>query len=120
MMLRMNNEGSDYGSWEGGSYVHDEEDDFDDPHEDTDGDDEEEGEERDDGINLDDDDEDAFDVHAPDEAEEESNHRVEFDPAVFSSDEAYARALQEAEDIEMAARLFALAGLNDSKCSWLF
>ncbi|KAF5442963.1 hypothetical protein F2P56_035568 [Juglans regia] len=108
MMLQMNNEGSDYGSWEGGSYAYDDEDDFDDPHEDTDGDDEEGY----DGTNLDDD-EDAFDVHAHDEAQEENNPRVEFDPAVYVSDEAYARALQYAEDIEVAARLFVLAGLND-------
>ncbi|KAG4918610.1 hypothetical protein JHK85_056891 [Glycine max] len=32
---------------------------------------------------------------------------------VFSSDEAYARALQEAEEREMAARLLAFAGIND-------
>ncbi|KAG6708071.1 hypothetical protein I3842_06G061500 [Carya illinoinensis] len=108
MMLQMNNEGSDYGSWEGGSYAYDDEDDFDDPHEDTDEDDEEGY----DGTNLDDD-EDAFDVHAHDMAEEENDPRVEFDPAVFLSDEVYARALQDAEDIEMAARLFVLAGLND-------
>ncbi|TQD72218.1 hypothetical protein C1H46_042257 [Malus baccata] len=38
---------------------------------------------------------------------------VEYDPAVFSSDEAYARALQDAEDREMAARLMALARIND-------
>ncbi|KAH7570734.1 hypothetical protein JRO89_XS05G0172500 [Xanthoceras sorbifolium] len=53
MMLRMNNEGSDYGSWEGGN--------------------------------------------------------------AFSSDEAYARALQDAEEREMAARLLALAGINDGE-----
>ncbi|KAG6773667.1 hypothetical protein POTOM_020960 [Populus tomentosa] len=56
MMLRMNNDGSDYGSWEAG---------------------------------------------------------IEIDPSVYSSDEAYARALQEAEEREVAARLLALAGLND-------
>ncbi|GAU18071.1 hypothetical protein TSUD_51820 [Trifolium subterraneum] len=32
---------------------------------------------------------------------------------LFSSDEAYARALQEAEEREMAARLLALAGIHD-------
>jgi len=106
MMLRMNNDGSDYGSWEAGSFVHDDEDDFDDPHDDTDEDD-------------DDDDEDAFDVHAHEEAGEDNNPIIEFDPAVFSSDEAYARALQDAEEREMAARLFALAGINDREFSGL-
>ena len=125
MMLRMNNEGSDYGSWEAGSYVHDDEDDFEDPHNDTDGDDddddddddEEDGEERY-GVDVDDD-EDAFDVHAHEEAGEDNNPIIEFDPAVFSSDEAYARALQDAEEREMAARLFALAGINDREFSGL-
>ncbi|XVE49726.1 hypothetical protein DITRI_Ditri01bG0104200 [Diplodiscus trichospermus] len=114
MMLRMNNDGSDYGSWEAGSYLHDDDDDFGDPHDhyDTDGDDaEEEGEY--DGTDADDD-ADAFDVHAHAEnGEEHNNPSVEFDPAAFSSDEAYARALQDAEEREMAARLFALAGIND-------
>lgn len=123
MMLRMNNDGSDYGSWEAGSYVHDDEDDFDDPHNDTDGDDDDdeegEGEERY-GVDVDDDDdEDAFDVHAHEEAGEDNNPIIEFDPAVFSSDEAYARALQDAEEREMAARLFALAGINDREFSGL-
>ncbi|KAK6282127.1 hypothetical protein POUND7_015952 [Theobroma cacao] len=114
MMLRMNNDGSDYGSWEAGSYLHDDDDDFGDPHDhdDTDGD-EEEDEEEYDGTAADDD-VDAFDVHAHAEnGEEDYNPNVEFNPAVFSSDEAYARALQDAEEREMAARLLALAGLND-------
>lgn len=117
MMLRMNNDGSDYGSWEAGSYLHDDDDDFGDPHDhdDTDGD-EEEDEEEYDGTAADDD-VDAFDVHAHAEnGEEDYNPNVEFNPAVFSSDEAYARALQDAEEREMAARLLALAGLNDSEC----
>ncbi|KAM3705754.1 hypothetical protein ACJW30_03G105600 [Castanea mollissima] len=121
MMLRINNEGSDYGSWEAGSYVlddddddededeDDEDEDFNDPHDETD-------DERIDGA--DDNDEDAFDVHAhahgnDDLAGEENNPSIEFDPAIFSSDEAYARALQDAEDRDMAARLLALAGIND-------
>ncbi|XWS39595.1 hypothetical protein CRYUN_Cryun18bG0068600 [Craigia yunnanensis] len=114
MMLRMNNDGSDYGSWEAGSYLHDDDDDFGDPHDhdDTDVDDEEEEEEVEgeyDGTDAD-----AFDVHADAEnGEDDNNPSVEFDPAVFSSDEAYARALQDAEEREMAARLFALAGIND-------
>ncbi|XP_061989260.1 E3 ubiquitin ligase BIG BROTHER-related-like [Rosa rugosa] len=103
MMLRMNNEGSDYGSWEAGSYVHDDEDDF---HDDTDGNDDEE---QYDGTDADNDEEDAFDVHAHDDAGDDHNPSVVYDPAVFSSDEAYARALQDAEDRDMAARLMALA-----------
>ncbi|XP_041010097.1 E3 ubiquitin ligase BIG BROTHER-related [Juglans microcarpa x Juglans regia] len=114
MMLRMTNEGSDYGSWEGGSYVLDDEENFNDPHDDSDDDDDEDGEEIYDGSNVDDD-EDAFDVHAHDEAGENNNPSIEFDPAAFSSDEAYARALQDAEDREMAARLLALAGINDGE-----
>ncbi|GKU90877.1 hypothetical protein SLEP1_g4821 [Rubroshorea leprosula] len=110
VMLRMNAEGSDYGSWETGSYLHDEEDDFGDPNVDTDAD-ENEGED-DDGTDVDDEG-DAFDIHAHDEAGEGNNPSVEYDPAVFSSDEAYARAIQDAEEREMAARLFALAGIND-------
>ncbi|MED6179811.1 hypothetical protein PIB30_004456 [Stylosanthes scabra] len=116
MMLRMNNEGSDYGSWEAGSYLHDDGDDFDDLHDgtDLDEDDEEEEEDDDDGEeDYENEDEDAFDVHAHDDAGEHDNPIIEFDPDVFSSDEAYARALQEAEEREMAARLLALAGIND-------
>lgn len=113
MMLRMSNEGSDYGSWETGSYVHEDENDFNDFHDNTDDNDDEDGTEVDN-------DEDAFDVHAHDDAEEDDNPIVEYDPAVFSSDEAYARALQDAEDREMAARLMALAGINDRECLRLF
>ncbi|XP_027935852.1 E3 ubiquitin ligase BIG BROTHER-related-like [Vigna unguiculata] len=122
MMLRMNNEGSDYGSWEGESYLHDDGDDFDDLHDgtdvdvDVDVDEDDEDDDDDDDDDEDDDneeyeDEDAFDVHAS--AGEHDNPSIEFDPDVFSSDEAYARALQEAEEREMAARLLALAGIND-------
>jgi E3 ubiquitin-protein ligase BIG BROTHER-like protein len=105
MMLRMNNDGSDYGSWEAGSYLHDDEDDFGDPDDETDEDDD-----------TDVDEADAFDVHADADAGDHDNTEVEIDPSVYSSDEAYARALQEAEEREVAARLLALAGLNDSKC----
>ncbi|KAJ6929542.1 E3 ubiquitin ligase BIG BROTHER-related-like isoform X2 [Populus alba x Populus x berolinensis] len=104
MMLRMNNDGSDYGSWEAGSYLHDDEDDFGDPDDETDGDDD---------TNVDD--ADAFDVHAHADADagDHDNTEVEIDPSVYSNDEDYARALQEAEEREVAARLLALAGLND-------
>ncbi|XP_022743330.1 E3 ubiquitin ligase BIG BROTHER-related-like isoform X2 [Durio zibethinus] len=120
MMLRINNDGSDYGSWEAGSYLHDDDDDFGDPHDhddtDVDDDDEEEEDENEgeyDGTDANDD-VDAFDVHPHAEnGEDDNNPSVEFDPAVFSSDEAYARALQDAEEREVAIRLLALAGIND-------
>ncbi|KAK7343316.1 hypothetical protein VNO77_11969 [Canavalia gladiata] len=108
MMLRMNNEGSDYGSWEGGSYLHDDGDDFDDLHDGTDVD--EDDDEDDDNEEYEN--EDVFDVHAHASAGEHENPGIEFDPDVFSSDEAYARALQEAEERDMA-RLLAIAGIND-------
>lgn len=120
MMLRMNNDGSDYGSWEGGSYLHDDGDDFDDLHDGTDVDDEDDDEDDDNEEDYEDEDEDAFDVH--DHAsvgDRENNPVIEFDPELFSSDEAYARALQEAEEREMAARLLALAGIHDRKSSLL-
>lgn len=109
-MLRMNNEGSDYGSWEAGSYGHDGEDDYNDFHDDTDGDEDEEEEYC--GTDLENN-EDGFDVPENSEDGDDNNHGVEFDPADFSSDEAYARALQDAEDREVAARLMALARIND-------
>lgn len=109
LMLRMTSEGSDFGSWEAGSYVLDDEDGFGDPHDHTesDGDDDEF-----DGTDVNDDD-DVFDVHAHEDGGEHNNPNFELDPGNFSSDEAYARALQDAEDREMAARLLALAGLQD-------
>ncbi|XP_058774966.1 E3 ubiquitin ligase BIG BROTHER-related-like isoform X2 [Vicia villosa] len=111
MMLRMNNDGSDYGSWEGGSYLHDDGDDFDDLHDGTDVDEEDEDDQDDDNEEYED--EDVFDVHAHASAGEHDNATIEFDPELFSNDEAYARALQEAEEREMAARLLALAGIHD-------
>lgn len=112
-MLRMSNDESDYGSWDAGSYLHDEDDDFGGESDiDDHGNDELDGTDVDDDDD-DDEDEDAFDVHAHDEAEDDNNPIVEYDSDVFSSDEAYARALQDAEEREMAARLLALAGIND-------
>ncbi|CBI29028.3 hypothetical protein VitviT2T_016034 [Vitis vinifera] len=110
MMLRINGEGSDYGSWEAGSYFNEEE--FDDPNDGTDVDDGVDDEDEDEGE-YDGTDEDAFDVHAQADDGEDDNPTIEFDPAVFSSDEAYARALQHIEEQEMAARLLALAGIHD-------
>lgn len=99
MMLRMGgNGGSDYGSWEAESYEHDDdfdEDDYDDAsEEDYDG----EG-----------------DAVIRAEGEEDDAQNVELDPSAFSDDEAYARALQDAEEQDMAARLLALAGINESE-----
>ncbi|KAI3712482.1 hypothetical protein L1987_71039 [Smallanthus sonchifolius] len=104
MMLRMNRGESDHESWETGSYVEEEEDDdeFDQHNSEYDGSEAEE--------------EDAFDVHAHFDIgsgeENRGNQSVELDPASFPNDEAYARALQDAEDQEMAARLLALTGIN--------
>lgn len=114
MMIRMNGDGSDYGSWEAGSYVpEDDDDDFDDLNEDeyddSDADDDHEHDQDDD-----DDEEDAFDVHAhSDDGNDDDDPGVELDHVDFPSDEAYARALQDAEDREMAARLLALSGINE-------
>lgn len=137
MMLRSNNiEGSDYGSSEAGSYLHDEDDNFIGDVNDNDADDlqnpehdgsdvvvddydedeDEDEDEEDDNDDDDDEDEDAFDVHAHDEVGEDNNPIIEYDSDVFSSDEAYARALQDAEERDMAARLLGLSGINDREC----
>ncbi|CAN8270291.1 unnamed protein product [Cochlearia groenlandica] len=92
MMLSMNGEISEYGRWEAGSFVYEDDDDDDDEEEEyeTDVDPQE----------------DATDVNAH---EEDGN----VEEVSYSDDEAYARALQEAEEREMAARLYALRGLAD-------
>ncbi|XP_019187757.1 PREDICTED: E3 ubiquitin ligase BIG BROTHER-related [Ipomoea nil] len=102
MMLTMNGDASDYVSEDEYGYDYDDDDNFDDPSEE-------------DGSHVDEEDEDAFDVHAHDEASEDENLGIELDPSAFPSDEAYARALQEAEEREMAARLLALAGINEGQ-----
>lgn len=92
MMLRMNGgeRDNDYGSSDD-EYVEDDDDD-----EESYEDDEEDDEE-------DDDQEDAFDA-------QEGDLNANLDPSAFTSDEAFARALQDAEDHELAARLMALSG----------
>ncbi|XP_071697928.1 E3 ubiquitin ligase BIG BROTHER-related-like [Rutidosis leptorrhynchoides] len=102
MMLRMNGEGSDHESWETGSYVHEDDDEFDHHNSEYDASDAEV-------------EEDAFDVHAHIEqlGSGEVGASIQLDPASFPNDEAYARALQDAEDQEMAARLLALTGIHE-------
>ncbi|GJM99369.1 hypothetical protein PR202_ga16462 [Eleusine coracana subsp. coracana] len=113
MMLQMNGGagmGSDYGSSEAGSYEYDEEgeEDYEEElehhlrvhhHEHPVRDGEGEGE-------------DAEGAEGSDYEEDEEGE-PEVDPAEFEDDEAYARALQDAEEREVAARLMALAGLSD-------
>lgn len=101
MMLAMDGgDASEVGSSESGSYVYEDQmvDQNDDEHD--------ENAESDGG-------DDAFDVHA--RAAGEDDLSADIDPAAFDSDEAYARALQEAEEREVAARLMALARINDCK-----
>ncbi|XP_072968307.1 E3 ubiquitin ligase BIG BROTHER-related-like [Typha angustifolia] len=97
MMLRLNNgEGSDYGSSEVGSYEYEEGDDLDHDHD--------HDHPIGDGGSIEGSDygEDAFDANDPD-----------VDLGEFDDDEAFARALQDVEEREVAVRLMALAGLND-------
>lgn len=101
MMLTMNGDGIDYVSED--EYEHDyQNDNSADPSEE-------------DGSHVDLDDEDAFDFHAHEELSDDEIQITELDPSAFSSDEAYARALQEAEEREMAVRLLALAGINEGR-----
>lgn len=110
MMLTMNSEVSDYGSWETGSYAYEDEDEFDDPEDEDDVDDDDEYETDDDPQ------EDAPDVVAHEDNQEDDG-RI---PDTYSDDEAYARALQEAEEREMAARLSALTGLADREYTYSY
>ncbi|XP_042495478.1 E3 ubiquitin ligase BIG BROTHER-related-like [Macadamia integrifolia] len=97
MMLRMNGEVSDHGSSDAGSYADENQDDDNDEDDDLD---EDENAVTEDG-------EDAFDVHPhADEADDDQGNE-------FDSDEAFARALQDAEEREMAVHLMALAGINE-------
>ncbi|KAK1310688.1 E3 ubiquitin ligase BIG BROTHER-related [Acorus calamus] len=112
MMLRMNGGGedvSDYESSHSGSYEEE---------------DEEEGEGIDDVDDEEDefgeghgsegyrDDVDAFDANEDDDDDDEDDVG-DVDPSAFDSDEAYARALQEAEEQAVASRLMALTGFHD-------
>lgn len=96
MMLQMNGgEGSDYDSSDAAGYEND------------DGDDPDHHIEEVGSAEGSDYGEDAFDANGR-----------SIDPAEFESDEAFARALQDAEEREVAVRLMALAGLND--CEKIF
>ncbi|XP_062194238.1 E3 ubiquitin ligase BIG BROTHER-related-like [Phragmites australis] len=114
MLLQMNGGGgvgSDYGSSEAGSYEYGEEGEEEElehhlrvhhhEHPVGDGDGEGEGAEGAEGSDYEED------------FEEDEEVEPELDPAEFEDDEAYARALQDAEEREVAARLMALAGLSD-------
>lgn len=96
--------GSDSGSWETASFEH--EDDFN-------GDDYDDASEE--GAEVNDGERDALDEHAHVEGEEDDDSTVELDPSAFPDDESFARALQDAEERDMAARLLALAGINESE-----
>ena len=101
MMLRMDGDVGGYGSSESGSYVYEDEL-------------EEEEEEDDDHHHLDHPDEDHGSVEGSDYGEDAFDaNDEELNPADFESDEAFARALQDVEEREVAVRLMALAGLND-------
>lgn len=103
--------GSDYGSWETASFEHGgdfDEDDYDD----ASGEDEGGAS----GAEVNDGERDVFDEHARVEGEEDDDDStVELDPSAFPDDESFARALQDAEERDMAARLLALAGINESE-----
>ncbi|KAL1550572.1 RING-type E3 ubiquitin transferase [Salvia divinorum] len=101
MMLRMGVDGgSDYGSWEAESYEHDNAN-------------EEDYEESD--VEVGNVEGRVFGEHARAEGEEDDDQDVELNPSAFSDDEAFARALQDSVDEDMAARLLALAGMNESE-----
>ncbi|ONK59262.1 uncharacterized protein A4U43_C08F4640 [Asparagus officinalis] len=105
MMLRM--EGFDGGSSESGSFVYENELEG----EEEDGDDDDEEEEED---HVDHPEEDHGSVGGSDYGEDAFDaNEEELNPADFESDEAFARALQDAEEREVAVRLMAIAGLND-------
>ncbi|KAK1390245.1 E3 ubiquitin ligase BIG BROTHER-related [Heracleum sosnowskyi] len=119
MMIQMNGGVSDYGRWESGSYVPEDDDLVDHSEDEYEGSDAGDDHEHDlDHESEDyDDDEDAFDVHAHEDGDHEDNPNIELDPADFPNDEAYARALQDAEDRDMASRLLALSGINEMVAS---
>uniref|UniRef100_A0A0E0ENP7 RING-type domain-containing protein n=1 Tax=Oryza meridionalis TaxID=40149 RepID=A0A0E0ENP7_9ORYZ len=93
--------GGDYAASDGGSYEFDEEGEGSDFEEEEDGDGDGDGEALDEDEEVADADADA------------AGDPAELDPAQYEDDEAFARALQDAEEREVAGRLMALAGLSD-------
>ncbi|KAG8050435.1 hypothetical protein GUJ93_ZPchr0009g719 [Zizania palustris] len=125
MMLRMGGggggEGSDYGSSDAGSFEYDDEaeEDYEEElehhlrvhhhvHAVGEGDGRGDGEGEGEGAEGSEYEEEAFN-----EEDEEDDVEPELDPAAYEDDEAYARALQDAEEREIAARLMAIAGIGD-------
>ncbi|KAL8160138.1 hypothetical protein V2J09_001675 [Rumex salicifolius] len=135
MMLSMNGGSSNYGSWEEEYYYEGGDGDYDDLDGDEydgidedqendnerdinhldDDDDSENDDEIEDNESDDDDegDDDASDVHDSDDSGGSEVTAGEVDPSAYPDDEAYARALQDAEEREMAARLLAMAGITE-------
>uniref|UniRef100_A0A0D9XG23 RING-type domain-containing protein n=1 Tax=Leersia perrieri TaxID=77586 RepID=A0A0D9XG23_9ORYZ len=123
MMLRMGGgigEGGDYGSSDGGSYEYDDEaEDYEEEelehhlrvhhHEHPVGEGGRNGEREGEGAEGSEYEEEGFE----EEDDEDEEVEPELDPAEYEDDEAYARALQDAEEREVAARLMALAGFSD-------
>jgi E3 ubiquitin-protein ligase BIG BROTHER-like protein len=79
--------------------------------------DEEEGEDDDDGSDYEeegealDEDEQVGDAQA-----EGAEGDLDLDPSQYEDDEAFARALQDAEERDVADRLMALVGIGDCEC----
>jgi E3 ubiquitin-protein ligase BIG BROTHER-like protein len=96
MMLTSQYGGDEYASSDAGSFDYDED-------EGSDYEDEEGG-----GGDALDEDEEVADAEGAD---------ADLDPARYEDDEAFARALQDAEERDVAGRLMALAGIGDCECS---
>ncbi|XP_039134266.1 E3 ubiquitin ligase BIG BROTHER-related-like [Dioscorea cayenensis subsp. rotundata] len=117
MMLMMN--GGHGGHYTGLEFGSDEDEDEDRDGDEGDGMHDLAGEGHDHLIHDDDDDDDDGDDDGCEEDESDYEedafdaNEERIDPAAFDSDEAYARALQEAEEREVAVRLMAMAGLDD-------
>jgi E3 ubiquitin-protein ligase BIG BROTHER-like protein len=99
MLTGHGGDGSEYGDSDGGSYEEYDED------EDGEGSEYEEEEEEGAGV-----------LPGDEDAEVGDADGAEVDPAAYEDDEAYARALQDAEEREVAERLMALAGITDCEC----
>ncbi|KAL6646298.1 hypothetical protein ACP70R_017906 [Stipagrostis hirtigluma subsp. patula] len=94
MMLSAHGGGGEYASSYSGSYDYDDE-------------------EEEDGSDYEDEEGEGEAVDEDEEVGDAEGAQVDLDPARYENDEAYARALQEAEEREVAGRLMALAGIGD-------